>query len=289
MTRDIPLTAIRPDPDQPRKHFDAAALTELAESMQQSGLATPILVRPAGDGYVIVAGERRWRAALQLGWETIRADVQDLDDDQAGWLTLVENLQRADLTPLEEAEAFARVLAGGITQTELAARIGKTQSHVAQKLRLLRLPDSIKAALTRGDLSEGHARQILRLNDPERQRQTAELAIERGMTVRDVAAFIADGGPLSADEAAELRRMVQKIEQGRSAMEQNASAVADNIRAIAAVLNTDQLQQWAASQGMTFTELAAMLDYTGGPMPDVWIEYVIRHMRLEPEPRAAAD
>jgi ParB/RepB/Spo0J family partition protein len=163
MSRDIPLAAIRPDPEQPRKHFDRVQLRELAQSMQANGLAMPILVRPAGDQFVIIAGERRFRAAQLLGWETIAADVRDADAETARWLALVENVQRADLTPSEEARAFQAHMREGLTQKTIAARIGKTQSYVAQKLRLLKLPEPLLLFLDRGALSEGHARQLLRL------------------------------------------------------------------------------------------------------------------------------
>jgi ParB/RepB/Spo0J family partition protein len=162
MSRDIELALIDPDLAQPRKYFDPTALEELAQSMAANGLATPILVRPVGPRYTLVAGERRWRAAQQLGWTTIPADVRDLAPDEAHWLALAENIQRADLTPIEEARAFEARLAGGLTQEALGQRIGKTQSYVAQKLRLLRLPGALVHYIDHGALSEGHARQLMR-------------------------------------------------------------------------------------------------------------------------------
>jgi ParB/RepB/Spo0J family partition protein len=165
MSRDIPLHLIDPDPDQPRKHFDPGSLAELAQSMTANGLAVPILVRPVGERYTIVHGERRWRAARQLGWDRIAADVRDIDADTAHWLALVENVQRADLSPVEEATAYRQQLAAGLTQQVLGARVGKSQSYVAQKLRLLTLPEPLQALLARRLLTEGHARQLLRLRD----------------------------------------------------------------------------------------------------------------------------
>src|SRR5579884_1315115 len=134
MSRDIPVDLIDPDTEQPRKHFDPGALQELADSMDFNGLATPILLRPVGERYVIVAGERRYRAAKLLGWETIPADVRDIRRDDAAWLTLTENLAREDLAPLEEARAYEAALASGITQAELGRRVGRSQSAIAQKL-----------------------------------------------------------------------------------------------------------------------------------------------------------
>ena len=163
MSRDIPVAHIDPDPNQPRQHFDPAALDDLAQSMAASGLAVPILVRPVGERFVIVHGERRWRAAKQLGWATIPAIVRELDPETARWLSLVENVQRSDLTPLEEAFAFKGYLDSGITQTELGRRLGKSQSYIAQKLRLLTLPSPLATYLETGALSEGHLRTLLRI------------------------------------------------------------------------------------------------------------------------------
>ncbi|MBP8291444.1 MAG: ParB/RepB/Spo0J family partition protein [Caldilineaceae bacterium] len=203
MSRDILLTDIDPDPGQPRQHFDAAALQELADSMTATGQAVPITVKPAGARFVIVTGERRWRAAQMLGWSTIRADVQDIDAATAQWQTLVENIQRAGLTPIEEAHAFQKLVDAGHTQTEIGKRIGKTQSYVAQKIRLLRLPAgvqdmldvgraSVPEMLNGGRLSEGHGRQLLRLSYPDvandtRQQSLAAQAVANGWSVKRLA------------------------------------------------------------------------------------------------------
>ena len=166
MTRDILLALIDPDPRQNRKTFDEGALDELAQSMAENGLAVPVLVRPGQDGrYVLVHGERRWRAAGRLGWAAIPAEVRDVAPEQARWLALVENIQRADLSPIEEAGAYQAALSEGLTQTELGKRIGKSQSYIAQKLRLLTLPAPLQVYLDRRALSEGHARQLLRLRN----------------------------------------------------------------------------------------------------------------------------
>ena len=161
----LALDTIDVDPGQPRHHIDAAKLSELAASMDTNGLAVPILVRPAGDRFVIVHGERRYRAATQLGWAEIPADVRDLDDEAAGWLQLIENIQRADLTPIEEAEAYAAKLCH-MTQSELAKKVGKDRSYIAQKLRLLKLPAPLQHFLRTGGLTEGHMRLLMRLKKP---------------------------------------------------------------------------------------------------------------------------
>jgi ParB/RepB/Spo0J family partition protein len=200
MSRDIPLRLIDPDPAQPRKHFDPASLDELGRSMAANGLAMPILLRPAGERYVIVHGERRWRAARALGWEAIPADVRDLDPDEARWLALAENVQRADLTPIEEARAYRARLAEDMTQEALGARIGKSQSYIAQKLRLLSLPAPALLYLERGALSEGHARQLLRL---------------RGMYAGMTTTF----APGALDDWSEdLRRRLPEIDESRRVM-----------------------------------------------------------------------
>jgi ParB/RepB/Spo0J family partition protein len=165
MSRDILLSQIDPDPNQPRTHFDNAAIEELAQSMAANGLAVPVLVRPVDERYMLVHGERRWRAAQHLGWETIPAEVRELSEEEAHWLALVENVQRADLSPIEEARAYRAYLDTGITQQELGRRIGKTQSYIAHKVRLLTLPDPLVLLLDRKALTEGHARQILRLRN----------------------------------------------------------------------------------------------------------------------------
>ncbi|WP_200213387.1 ParB/RepB/Spo0J family partition protein [Micromonospora coerulea] len=159
----VPVALIDPDPDQPRRHFDPAGIAELAESMRTTGLAERILVRPASERYVIVCGERRWRAARSLGWVTIPADVRDVDPADVPYLQLAENITRSSLSPMEEARSFRVLLDRGDTQQSLAARIGKDRSYVAQKLRLLDLPAPLALLVDRGALSEGHVRQLLRI------------------------------------------------------------------------------------------------------------------------------
>lgn len=163
MSCDILLNLIDPDPGQPRQNFDEAKTVELAQSMEANGLAVPIAVRPAGDRFIIIHGERRWRAARSLGWEVIRAEVCNVSLAEARWLSLVENVQRADLSPIEEARAYKARLDEGITQVKLGERVGKSQSYIAQKLRLLKLPDPLVFYLDRGAITEGHARQLMKL------------------------------------------------------------------------------------------------------------------------------
>ncbi len=162
----VQLMKIKPDSGQPRKHFDETKLQELAASMATDGLLSPILVRPEGDKLIIVHGERRYRAARLLGWKEIPAIIEDMSSERAAILSLVENIQRRDLLPIEEARAFQRVMeTQGLTHDELARAIGKSRSYVTQKMRLLKLPPHLSYFLDRGLLSEGHMRQILRLKN----------------------------------------------------------------------------------------------------------------------------
>lgn len=163
--KNIKLELIRPNPDQPRKYFEG--IDELAENIKQHGLLTPILVRPimSRDIFQIVNGERRFRACQLLGLDTIRAEVRDLDDSAAFELSLIENVQRENLTPIEEAEAYKRLLETGLTQAQAGQKLGKSQSYIAGKLRLLDLPPGIMHFIRVGALSEGHAKQLLKLKN----------------------------------------------------------------------------------------------------------------------------
>jgi len=200
MSRDILLNEITPDPDQPRKHFDEASITELAQSIEANGLAVPILLRPNGNGYVIVHGERRYRAVTSLGWETIPAEVRDVSPDEAGWLSLVENVQRNDLSPIEEAQAYKRWLDEDITQAELGRRIGKSQSYIATKLRLLKLQDDVQQALDTGTITEGHAKQLLRLKEPDKQGTLAKLIEKKQLSVAYTRSLIDEFGDLPSQD-----------------------------------------------------------------------------------------
>ncbi len=160
----LPIEAIRRDVGQPRKTFDEARLRELADSIQSQGLIQPVLVRKDkdGEGYVLIAGERRWRAAQLAGLKDIPALVKEVSETQAFELALVENLQRADLNPIEEAEGYRRLTEEfGLTQEQVSQRVGKDRSTVANALRLLGLPDEVKSLVAEGSISMGHARALL--------------------------------------------------------------------------------------------------------------------------------
>ena len=167
---EIPIDQIEPNPAQPRKSFSPEALEELISSIRASGVIQPVIVRHRGVGYQLIAGERRWRAARQAGLERIPAIVRDATDAESLELALVENLLREDLNPIDEAEAYEKLLGQfGWTQEELAGRIGRDRSSIANSLRLLRLPEEIQADLRGGRLTMGHARALLALTDPADQ------------------------------------------------------------------------------------------------------------------------
>lgn len=182
---EIAVEAIVPSDQQPRKQIDEGALDELAASLKQSGLLQPVVVRRRGEGYQLVVGERRWRAAQRAGLGRIPAIVRDVSDAEALELALVENLLREDLNPLEEAEAYQRLLGEfGWTQEEVAQRVGKDRSSVANALRLLRLPAVIQDDLRAGRLTMGHARALLGLATEAEQLRLRELILAQEWSVR---------------------------------------------------------------------------------------------------------
>ena len=188
----LPLRETASDPDQPRKRFDEAALAELAASIQENGLLQPIAVRPKplGAGYLIIAGERRWRAARLAGLDEVPALIKDVTDEQAAALALIENLQREDLDPIEVAEGCRQLIEKyGLTQETAAKRLGKSRSAVTNSLRLLNLPDDVRAKVSDGSLSAGHAKALLGLPDAARICQAAGEIEARGLNVRQAEAL----------------------------------------------------------------------------------------------------
>ena len=199
--RDLPITSLRPNPFQPRTRIDEAELTDLANSMQASGLLQPVIVRPRDGGYELIAGERRWRAAERLGWPRIPAVVKEVDDRTLLTLALIENLQRDDLSPIDEAGGYRRLGEEfHLGQAEIARVVGRDRSTVANLLRLLQLPPDVQAMVHEKRLSAGHARALLGLSDADRQSALATEAIEQGWSVREIEAAVA--GKRTAQRAA---------------------------------------------------------------------------------------
>lgn len=179
----LPVGKIAPHPDQPRRHFDEDALSELANSIEVRGMIQPIVVRPQGAGYQIVAGERRWRAAQRAHLHQVPVIVRDFDDAETLEIALVENIQREDLNAIEEAEAYKRLIDDfGHSQAALARLVHKSRSHVTNLLRLLELPDTVRAMVVSGELDMGHARAIIGAPDVE---ALARLIAAQGLSVRE--------------------------------------------------------------------------------------------------------
>lgn len=201
----LKLSSVEPRPDQPRKHFDEDALRQLADSVSVHGVLQPILVSEAEPGrYSIIAGERRWRAAKLAGLSEIPAIVLDFDEMTAAEISLIENIQRENLNPYEEAEAYRALISQfSLTQEELSARIGKSRSAIANSLRLLDLPDSVVPFVKSGELTAGHARALLSLRDPYDIPVLADRIIEKSLSVR-AAEAMAKSMNAKTDEDPEL-------------------------------------------------------------------------------------
>jgi ParB family chromosome partitioning protein len=195
----LAVASLEPHPGQPRRHFDESALTELAESIRARGLIQPIVVRPHGGRFQIVAGERRWRAAQRAQLHEVPAIVRDFDDIETLEVAIVENIQRQDLNAIEEAEAYKRLIAEfGHTQEALGKLVHKSRSHVANLLRLLDLPEKVRGMLQSGALSMGHARALIGAADPE---GLADEVVKRDLSVRDTEKLVRSGKPRKIGEA----------------------------------------------------------------------------------------
>jgi ParB family chromosome partitioning protein len=218
--REIEIGRIRPNPEQPRRDFDDAALAQLAQSIADRGLLQPILVRPTDIGFQIIAGERRWRAAQRAGLHSIPAIVRNADDDAIAELALIENIQREDLNAIEEAEGYRQLIERhGHSQEGVARIVQKSRSHVANLLRLLNLPEFVRLSLLQGNISMGHARAVANAPDPELL--TREI-IAKGLSVRQAEAraksakdgpdeLVLSERPIDADLAALERQLTDLL------------------------------------------------------------------------------
>ena len=184
---ELNLDELRPNPYQPRKKFDEEALNELAESIKEHGVFQPIIVKKTIKGYDIVAGERRFRASKKAGLTTIPAIIEDFSDDEMMQISLLENLQREDLTAIEEAKAYKSIIdASNITQDELARRVGKSRSHITNMLGLLKLPTSVQDLVLYNKISMGHARVLSKLEDIDKINELADQVIRQDLSVREL-------------------------------------------------------------------------------------------------------
>ena len=205
--RELSVTAIKPNPFQPRREFDPTALAELAASIEASGLLQPVIVRTSGTGYELVAGERRWRAVQQLGWARVPAVVREVDDRSLLTLALIENLQRDDLSPMDEARGYDRLQREfQVSQSEVARLVGRNRATVANSLRLLALPEDVQQLLDRRTLSEGHGRALLAIGDNTEISRIAALVVENGWSVREAEALARGEGPTVVQVKPRLRK-----------------------------------------------------------------------------------
>jgi ParB family transcriptional regulator, chromosome partitioning protein len=225
--RELPVADIRPNPFQPRTEFRSEEIEELKDSLAQNGLLQPITVRPAGSGWELIAGERRLRAASALGWTQITCIVRAMDDQSALTLALVENLQRSDLNPIEEAEGYQRLATEfQLSHEEIARIVGKNRTTVVNSLRLLGLPDPVRQLVQNGSLSAGHGRAILALPGDAAREEAAQTAMLHGLSVRGMEQYVRARGvnlPTPADnrrdtgarkprrEDAELKRIENSL------------------------------------------------------------------------------
>src|SRR3990172_798694 len=215
-SQEIPTDLIDPSPMQPRSYFDDRRLTELAQSIAANGIVQPLLVRKRGRRFELVAGERRWRAAQQAGLERVPVVIRDVPDDKLLELALIENIQREELNPIEEAQAYQKLISTiGLTQESLGSRVGRDRSYITNYLRLLRLPEDIQRLVQEGRLSAGHARALLGTADFDLQRRAARKVIERELSVR------------------ETERMIRQLGEGgtRPTKPREAKATDANVRA----------------------------------------------------------
>ena len=250
--RQIPPAAIAANPRQPRQTLSDESLEDLVDSIAQHGILQPILVRQLADGYELVAGQRRLRAAQLLGLDEISAVVTQADDEDTGLLALVENLQREGLGFMEEATAYERLLREfGLTQEELARRLGKSQSTVANKLRLLRLPDAVRTRILSPSFTERHARALLGLRNAESQLRVADAIESKALTVRQTEALVER---LAIEEAADGSVVKRKPTQSWRAVFRDARILSNTFRAAVERLRqagmTADLEQIEREEGL---------------------------------------
>src|SRR6476659_1047351 len=247
---ELPVDAIHPNPRQPRRRFDSEAGAGLADSVRAQGVVQPVLVRPrAAGGYELIAGERRWRAARDAKVAAVPAVVRDADDRDTLLLGLVENVAREDLSPIEEARAFAVVLDEfGLSLGELAEQVGKSKPAVSNRVRLLELPEDVLKMVERGQLSEGHARAVLAVPDHEGRRALARKIVQKGMSVR-----AAERAARWAGAKTKQRRQQVKLDPARAA---RAKAAADRITGFSSRIVSNRLEITFADE----TELEELIE-----------------------------
>jgi ParB family chromosome partitioning protein len=225
---EIAVDLIEPNPEQPRNRFAEAALDELARSIQSNGIVQPIVVRKNGDKFQIVAGERRWRAAQKAGLRKVPITIKEVSDDKLLELALIENIQRQELNPIEEAQAYRKLIENvGLTQEQLSERVGRERSLIATTMRLLKLPDDIQNLVAEGKLSAGHGRALLLSEDPDVQRRSARNILEKGLSVREAERIVK---AWAAAASAPRRSIITKDANIRSAEVKLQRALGTNVK-----------------------------------------------------------
>lgn len=221
----LDINAIKPNSRQPRKNFQEDKIEELARSIETYGMIQPIMVRSSGEGYEIVAGERRWRAARRASLKQIPCIIRELSEEQNMLVALIENMQREDLNPMEEAEAFNQMITNfGLTQEEVSKSVGKSRPYITNALRLLKLPAAIKEMVIQGDLTSGHARAIAGIKEEKKQLNLGNRAVKEGLSVRETEALAnnendgAASKPSKAKPRAKNREIINLEEELKTAL-----------------------------------------------------------------------
>ncbi len=209
----VKLNDIKPNARQPRKSFDSESLEELARSIGEHGIIQPVLLRPAAAGFELVAGERRWRAARLAGLKEIPAIVRDLDDRQNAFYALIENMQREDLNPIEEAEGIRQMMEEfALSQQEAATAVGRSRSYISNSLRLLKLPEKVRALVLSGELSGGHVKAIAGLSGEDLQIEAAEKAVSEGWSVRKTESYTGSKAAPAKKQSRKRRKKAKSAE-----------------------------------------------------------------------------
>jgi len=250
----LPVESVHPNPRQPRRRFEPDATSGLAASIRHQGVLQPVVVRPRGEGgYELIAGERRWRAAREAGVPTIPAVVRHADDRDSLLLGLVENVARENLSPVEEARAYASLIDEfELSLGDVAERVGRSKSSVSNRVRLLELPEDVLWMLARGDLTEGHARAVLALPDDDARRRLARKITQDGLTVRAAEKAAQDGG-------ARRRRTSQAVDP---ALAERARAAAQQLTGMPARVNGGKLELYFGDE-TGLAELVEALEALG--------------------------
>lgn len=217
----IDINDIKPNEKQPRKNFDETKLDELAASIKEHGLIQPVILRKASRGYEIVAGERRWRACRKAGFKEIPSIIKELTDEENMLLAIIENMQREDLDPIEEAEGLNQMIdTFGLTQEEVSKSVGKSRPYITNALRLLKLPEEVRSFLSQGKLSVGHARAIAGVADSSRQIELAQYVIEKDLSVREIEKLIKESSlqknktsRKKAEKSPDVKRVEEDLKQ----------------------------------------------------------------------------